>query len=408
MMKRFFFLAIVLITCSLAAGAIDFEVDGLRYSVNNDNSSVTVISPAEGKTYSGDITIPKTVTNDNVTYSVTAIGSSAFEFCGQLNSVIMPNTITSIGYSAFGFSEKLTSVSLSENLIDIGNSCFCNCTGLKVANIPASVTYIGRYAFKGCSSLKEVVIPNSITEIYNYTFYGCSSLTNVTIGNSVTSIGESAFEYCSKLPRVTIPKSVTYIDLYAFGSCSNLKSLTWNAKCCETDPLWLGGTMLTEVIISNEVELISPYWMYEQSSLTSVAIPASVTSIEVNAFSNCYGLTRIDAYPDPAKVSMGENVFEGVEKDGTLHVLPQYLSAYQTANQWRDFTNIKGDLSEFVKGDVNNDKEVGIADVTALINILMSNESPIVASDYPPADVNEDGEVGIADVTSLVNILLAD
>ena len=148
--------------------------------------------------------------------------------------------------------------------------------------------------------------------------------------------------------------------------------------------------------------------MKGQSSLTSVAIPASVTSIGVNAFSGCYGLTRIDAYPNPAKVNMGENVFKDVEKDGTLHVLPQYLSAYQTANQWRDFTNIKGDLSEFVKGDVNKDKEVSIADVTALVNILMANESPIAATDFPTADVNEDGEVGIADVTSLVNILLAE
>ena len=80
--------------------------------------------------------------------------------------------------------------------------------------------------------------------------------------------------------------------------------------------------------------------------LTSVTIPNSVTEIGEGAFSGCSGLTRIDAYPDPEKVSTGGNVFYDVPKDGTLHVLPKYLSAYQTASEWEDFTNIKGDLTE--------------------------------------------------------------
>jgi len=61
-------------------------------------------------------------------------------------------------------------------------------------------------------------------------------------------------------------------------------------------------------------------------------------------------LTRIDAYPDPEKVSIEEDAYYGVfflvPKDGTLHVLPKYLSAYQTASQWCEFTNIKDDLTE--------------------------------------------------------------
>ena len=57
-------------------------------------------------------------------------------------------------------------------------------------------------------------------------------------------------------------------------------------------------------------------------------------------------------------------------------------------------------------GDVNNDSEVSVADVTALVNIILENEAPSV-EDYPSADVNKDGEVSVADITALVNIIMA-
>ena len=81
-------------------------------------------------------------------------------------------------------------------------------------------------------------------------------------------------------------------------------------------------------------------------SVTFRGCPYPVTSIGNWAFDGCSGLTRIDAYPNPEKVSTGARAFFGVPKDGTLHVLPKYLSAYQTASQWKDFTNIKGNLTE--------------------------------------------------------------
>ena len=53
------------------------------------------------------------------------------------------------------------------------------------------------------------------------------------------------------------------------------------------------------------------------------------------------------------------------------------------------------------KGDVNGDGEVTIADVTALVNIILGkNDKKAIA------DVNGDDDVTIADVTALVNIIL--
>ncbi len=53
-----------------------------------------------------------------------------------------------------------------------------------------------------------------------------------------------------------------------------------------------------------------------------------------------------------------------------------------------------------VKGDVNGDGEVSIADVNALIDMILSGQT------LPSGDVNDDGEVSIADVNAVIDIIL--
>lgn len=55
-------------------------------------------------------------------------------------------------------------------------------------------------------------------------------------------------------------------------------------------------------------------------------------------------------------------------------------------------------------GDINHDGSITIADITALVNILLSSTDTTTMLCY--ADVNQDGNISIADVTALVNMLL--
>ena len=57
--------------------------------------------------------------------------------------------------------------------------------------------------------------------------------------------------------------------------------------------------------------------------------------------------------------------------------------------------------SQQIKGDVNGDGEISIADVTALVNLVMNN------TDNDNSDVNGDGETGVADITALVALLMS-
>ena len=60
---------------------------------------------------------------------------------------------------------------------------------------------------------------------------------------------------------------------------------------------------------------------------------------------------------------------------------------------------------QYQRGDVNSDGEVGIADVTALIDYLLSGNSTGV--NLSAADCDQDGGVGIADVTRLIDYLMS-
>ena len=69
------------------------------------------------------------------------------------------------------------------------------------------------------------------------------------------------------------------------------------------------------------------------------------------------------------------------------------------------FTATRTDQPEYIRGDVNMDKSVSIADVTTLIDYLLSGNDEGV--DLLAANCNLDEGVSIADVTTLIDFLLS-
>ena len=93
---------LVLLTIALlplVAWADAVEIDGIYYNLVKKMKTAEVTS--NPNKYKGEVTIPPSVTYDNVTYDVTSIGSYAFESCSGLTSITIPNSVTSIGSGAF-------------------------------------------------------------------------------------------------------------------------------------------------------------------------------------------------------------------------------------------------------------------------------------------------------------------
>ena len=192
---------------------------------------------------------------------------------------------------------SLTSVTLPSSATAIGFSAFSKCSGLTSVVISQSVNYILSSAFWGCTGLTTVAIPSSVTTIQDGAFAHCSGLTLISIPSSITSIESTVFSFCTGLKSVNIPSSVTAIGVSAFFGCSGLTSLT---------------------------------------------IPLSVNSIGSWAFNGCTGLSSITAeWFTPLNISSSSDVFGQVNKISCkLNVPSGSITAYQQANQWRDFANI--------------------------------------------------------------------
>ena len=304
MKKALSFFAVLWCLTSTQVWAYDFSAvapsgQTLYYVI--DSTGAGVVSPAGSWTGytkpTGSLIIPSTVSYDGTTLPVTTIGTSAFSYCGDLTSVIIPNSVTSIGEYAFFNLSGLTSVTIGNSVTSIGDYAFYNCSGLTGAlTIPNSVTSIGAMAFVRCSGLTSVTIGNSVTSIGGRAFYYCSGLTGaLTIPNSVTSIGGEAFYGCSGLTSVTIPNSVTSIGIGAFNGCSGL---------------------------------------------TSVTIGSGVTNIGGAAFYNCTGLTEIHSLRPVAPqlgTYNGQGAFDGVPSSIPVHIPCGSSTSYYS--RWSYFSN---------------------------------------------------------------------
>ena len=127
-MKKLFFVLLVGLLAASSPKAHAFEVDGMYYGINSDNTTVSVTSGPNK--YRGDITIPNTVVYEGKTYTVSSIRSSAFSGCDNLTSVKMGESITSIGSNAFSSSQSLRAVTIGKSVKTIGDFAFYGCSAL--------------------------------------------------------------------------------------------------------------------------------------------------------------------------------------------------------------------------------------------------------------------------------------
>ncbi len=313
----------------------------LFYSVTSDSTvKVTYPGSSTSNPYenavkpANSMTIPESVTNNGITYTVNEIDTYAFYRCSNLTYVYIPNSVTTIGQMAFYYCTGMTSVRLPENLTVIPNYAFYYCSALMgYLSLPSSVTFIGYCAFAGCSTLGGVGIPANVTYIHMNAFSNCTSLTtvnfdatNCTYMGGLSNNGSviTAFSGCTNLHTIHINQGVQNIPAYAFYGCT---SWTENA-----------------LSLPNSLTSIGDYAFYGCSGLSGyLVLPGWLTSIGEHAFQSCYNFTG-DLYIPNSVTSIGTGAFNNCFGfNGTLHLPVNLTSIPSTA--FANCSNLTGTLT---------------------------------------------------------------
>ncbi|PTX59489.1 leucine rich repeat (LRR) protein [Kordia periserrulae] len=173
-------------------GITQFRV-GSEFTENNFNYKVIAINPNEVEITGGtnipqDLVIDASVTTEGTSFSVVRVGQRAFEN-KNLTSVQFPNTMRIIDDFSFQ-NNQLTSLTIPTSVIVIDFRAFrLNQIGSVV--IPNSVTFLGNGVFEA-NNLTSVTISENITTIQAQTFRS-NQLTTVTIPANINLIQESSF-----------------------------------------------------------------------------------------------------------------------------------------------------------------------------------------------------------------------
>ena len=158
--KTFLLRLVVLVAammCALGASAYDFESGNVYYNITGTNTVEVTNTNQYGMDYSGELTIPSTVTNGGKTYTVTAIGPSAFRSCYNLTSLQLPTTLDSIGDGAFYYTKGLKSLTIPEGVTRIADWNFYCIDSLTTIDMPSSLTTLGSVCFNSCGKLSTII-----------------------------------------------------------------------------------------------------------------------------------------------------------------------------------------------------------------------------------------------------------
>ena len=259
-------------------------IEGFYYNLVTTSKTATVTNG--GTAYTGAVTIPATVTWEDITYDVTAISMEAFKNCTGLTSISIPSSVSTISDQAFYGCSGLTSVTIPDGVTSIGNEAFRYCSNLATVVIGDDVKTIGNNAFEGCYALTEVTLGKRVETIGGWAFYYCNNLPSIAIPRSVTFFGNRAFESCYRLTAVHITDLAAWCGVMAGGDCANPLSVAQH--------LYLNGAEVKDLVIPDGVKTINNGAFENCQGLRAVTIPKSVTNIKNKAFRNCSNLNTIN------------------------------------------------------------------------------------------------------------------
>ena len=312
----------VLIRCTVHPMYLDLADKGIRYiSSTFWNAEMSGYAKEYGYRYASElesIEIPE---------GVRVIGSSAFEGCVALKSVVLPSSLERVEgnafyvYSVSYMAQTQVDMEKCESLEYIGNYAFYGCTGIEDIQLAPSVDYVGAYAFaatKAYDSFMEAA-KDKENENDRYLIVGDGILlaayvqdgqTSVTIPEGVRVIAGSAL--CgwdtAYVPEDTTELSTSGISKYNLSYQVTTLTLpsTLEIIC---DNAFFRMTKITTVVLPDSLQIIGNGAFAFCESLSELSGGANIKEIGSDAFSFCTTLRFFRFSPNTVRI--GSGVFAG-------------------------------------------------------------------------------------------------
>lgn len=129
---------------------------------------------------------------------MTFIDEYAFYGCQYLNRVVMPDTLDTMGRGCFSYCGELQSIDIPNGLRVIPAETFIDSYSLEVVNFGDAVEVIDTIAFVGCH-LVELLFPPSLRVVRSYAFasYGEAGMDQVIFTAPVDTLESNVFYWSS-------------------------------------------------------------------------------------------------------------------------------------------------------------------------------------------------------------------
>ena len=308
------------------------KIDKLYYQLDYKNRRASVTYETNHSSnyayLTGTLTIPSSVTFNDVTYHVRTIAENAFSY------------------------SPVQEVIIEEGVSTIGGWAFYKCKHLKKISLPKSLQQIDQFAFR-MSGIQSLVIPDNITDI-SYIAGGCDSLRTITLGAKVNDF-VYAWKGCHQLEQINVSENnekFTSLDGVLYSK--NMDRLI----CC---PEAKKGTL----IVPNGVSTINAYAITDTRNITSIHLPYSLTHIDGRNFVRCNKAGFDDVLPIPLPpiyyevtveepvISQDENcgTLTGYQPDFTLYV-PKGCASKLTSFPWSEFNIIELDPKTLIDDNI--------------------------------------------------------
>lgn len=261
--------------------------------------------------------------------NVTAIADYAFAYCQNLRSITIGTQVETIGDHAFeAVNDALCLVVQDGSPAQLWASAH----GVRYASESTSFTYRlegdKAYITGYTGTLPETVVPAVIDGYPVYAIENLRSpiLTHVVVSEGIEVIGDSAFKayfdyekgYIRTLVSVSLPQSLKIISDDGFWGQENLQEITLGSVVEIGQSAFGSCTMLKQITLPDTLTTIG-WRAFASSGLTSLTIPANVTSLGDSFITDCSALTSL-------YVAEGNPNYEIV--DGLLYDIPAQTLRY--------------------------------------------------------------------------------